>query len=358
LSLIQSRLGSFLNSTAVTQFAGIERGIAVAAAVGNCYKTGRLKVYDLGMGRCRMAVANSLSRKLCFKGCLGMILSWPLLDFTCLAQQIGPAVAEQQYPQIPVSLVAYGGSTDPVSSSSIEGSASVATPEIAHLLTRLISQSLPPVYHDERKWNQEKEVWDGVYVRLRDGKLETRGKTKLVKAGTWTRYTVRLVDPEEKLHVQFDRLEVIKGKGMSFAVTLEADLDLFGQLNEWARDVRLFSISAHANATVRLQVEGTVRLKVNPLKLPPDMTLIPQVERAHLDLISYRVKEVSHVRGDAAKLLGKSMKAIVHERLKDENQRLTAKMNRQLAKRSHKMTISGDDWLKSQKTASKSNLQK
>lgn len=291
---------------------------------------------------------------------LALCVAWStgnLLTQTALAQQDRSNQATD-YRQIPVRLVADVTSSEELAKPTTPVGPSVGTPELARLLTQLISKSIPPVYHDDRKWNQEREVWDGVFVRLRNGKLETREKTKTVKAGTWTRYTIRLVDPEDTLHVQFERLEITKEKGMAFAVVVEADLDLFGQLNEWARDVRLFSISAHADATVRLMVEGTVRLKINPLKLPPEMTLIPQVEHAHLDLVSYRVKEVSHLRGDAAKLLGKSMKNVVRERLDKENQRLAAKINRQLAKRSHKMTISSDDWLKSQKSASKPKVQK
>lgn len=235
------------------------------------------------------------------------------------------------------------------------GGASIPTSHLARLLTRMVIHSIPPVYNDERHWNKERDVWNGVHVRLHNGKLETHRKTKEVKAGTWTRYTMRIDDPEKQVHVQFDRLEVTKEKGMSFAVTVEADLDLDGQLNEWARDIRLYSISARADASIRLQVEGTIQLKMNGLKLPPDFTVVPQVDHAHLDLISYRVKEVSNIRGDAAKLIGKSLKAAVRERLEIENQKLVAKINRKLAQRSHKMTISGDDWLKPRKSASNSS---
>ena len=240
----------------------------------------------------------------------------------------------------------------------VTGGASIPTSHLARLLTRMVIQSIPPVYHDERHWNKEREVWDGVHIRLNNGKLETHRKTKEVKAGTWTRYTMRIEDPDQQVHVQFDRLEITKEKGMSFAVTIEADLDLYGQLNEWARDVRLYSISARADASIRLKVEGTINLKMNALKLPPEFTVLPYVDSAHVDLISYRLKEVSNIRGDAAKLIGKSLKTAVRERLEIENQRLVAKINRKLAQRSHKMTISADDWLKPRRSASKQSTSK
>lgn len=284
------------------------------------------------------------------------ILILALLDCaTCRSQFSNAQQNQLEYSQVPLHLIAFDGDQPSVAPSSMGAGQSVATSELASLLVRMIIHSIPPVYHDLRDWNKEREVWDGVHIQLKDGKLITHSKKKQVKAGTWTRYSVRLVDPEQRLQVRFDRLEVTKEKGMEFAVTVEADLDLYGQLCEWARDVRLFSISARADSTIRLQVEGTVNLKINPLKLPPDVTLVPEIESAHLDLLSYRLKRVSHVGGDAAKLLGKSMKSLIDQRLEEENQKLVAKINRKLAQRKHKMTISGQDWFKSRKTSAKSN---
>jgi hypothetical protein len=256
--------------------------------------------------------------------------------------------------QIPVRLSA--GESDPSKRLSPEasmGAYSTSTPELIELLIRMIRHHVPTTYKDERKWDQRKEVWDGVHIRLSDGKLTTRRKTKEVRAGTWTRYSVEVLDPENRLHVTFDRLEPTSDGKMSFATTVEADLKVHGQLSQWARGVKLYSISADADTTIRLQVEGTVQLKINPFKFPPEMTVIPRVESAHLDVLSYRLRRVSHVGGDAAKLIGKSLRGWVDDRLEKENDRLADRMNRQLERRKHKMTVSAGDWFRSKRSSKK-----
>jgi hypothetical protein len=235
------------------------------------------------------------------------------------------------------------------------GPQSLPTTELVDLLVRMIRHQLPPTYHDERHWDQRKEVWNGVHVRLNHGKLETHRKKKEVRDGTWTRYSITLVDPDQRLHITFDRLEPTTDGKMAFSTTVEADLEVEGQLNQWARNAKLYSISAHADTSIKLTVQGTVQLKINPFKFPPEVSVIPHVEDAHLELISYRLRRVSHVGGDAAKLFGKSVRYWVDERLEKENDRLAARINRRLARRSHKMTFSAGDWLGSKRSASKSS---
>lgn len=257
--------------------------------------------------------------------------------------------------RIPVHLSAFelaAGKASGASSAQL-GHHGIATPELVELLIRMIRHQMPESYHDERQWDQRKEVWNGVHIRLSGGKLETHRKKKEVRAGTWTRYSVHFVDPENRLHIGFDRLEPTSDGKMAFSTTVEADLNVEGQMSQWARNAKLYSISAQADASVKLTVEGTVQLKINPFKFPPEVTVIPHVEEAHLELISYRLRRVSHVGGDAAKLLGKSVRYWVDERLEKENERLPDRINRRLARRSHKMTFSAGDWLKSKRSSKK-----
>ncbi len=66
----------------------------------------------------------------------------------------------------------------------------------------------PKNYEDTRKWDLQKEVWDGVDFS-RDGvKVKTKRKHKLVNHGTWTRYRLELVEPDKNLKIQFHKLEV------------------------------------------------------------------------------------------------------------------------------------------------------
>jgi hypothetical protein len=221
----------------------------------------------------------------------------------------------------------------------------IGSPEMIAWLKQLIRDNLPPTYEDTRKWNLQREVWNGVHVKLDNGKLHTHRKKKLVNTGTWTRYTVNFVEPDKNLAIEFQRLEQIESGKIAFKTTVVAPLEILGQLAEWARDVKLFSVSVQATSTVRLTLEGTVQFQLNMLKLPPDIAIKPVVERADVQVLDFEVHRVSKVGGDFAELLGKGMQRVVEERVEDMNEKLVTKINTKLAKSSDKLSFSMQDWL-------------
>ncbi|MCR9291660.1 MAG: hypothetical protein NXI32_03005 [bacterium] len=228
-----------------------------------------------------------------------------------------------------------------------EADASLATPEVLAWLEELIRRNLPESYEDDRKWNQQKEVWDGIDWRREGWKLETKRRKKLVNAGTWTRYSISFVEPDKNLFIEFHQLETLGDGRIAFGISVDCALDVFGRLSRWVRDVQVVSISANADAACRLTLEGTVQFQVNPLVLPPDISMRPTVERAHIELTHYRVRRVSQVGGDFAKVLGEGLKRVVDEKLEDLNSKLADKINAQLEKHSEKLSFSAQSWLRS-----------
>ncbi|MCA9133743.1 MAG: hypothetical protein KDA45_11335 [Planctomycetales bacterium] len=226
-------------------------------------------------------------------------------------------------------------------------SSSIATPYVVAWLTAMVHDNLPPTYADDRKWGQQKEVWDGVKIWREGGRLETKRKTKTVNTGTWTRYRLTIVDPEQNVHIEFHRLETLPDGRIAFEVSVECLLDVFGRLSQWARDVQLLSISAQADAACRLTLAGTVKFQLNMLKLPPDVAIKPHVDVAHVELTHYRVRRVSQVGGDFAKYLGQGLRSVVDEKLEDMNAKLVGKINAQLEKHSPRLEFSTEDWLRS-----------
>jgi len=224
---------------------------------------------------------------------------------------------------------------------------SIATPQLVNWLTSMVHANLPPTYEDDRKWGLQKEVWDGVKVWREGTRIETKRKTKLVNAGTWTRYSIAIVEPEKNLHVAFHRLDALPDASIAFAVSVECPLEVFGRLSQWARDVQLVSVSANADASCRMTLDGTVRFQMNMLKLPPDIVIRPHVDHAHIELTHYRVRRISQVGGDVAKVLGNGLRGVVDEKLEEMNSKLADKINKQITKNSQRLSFSTQDWLRS-----------
>ncbi len=256
-----------------------------------------------------------------------------------------PPWPSKQAQTIPAQIVALPST--PPAATDASASKPIATPQLVAWLTSLIHENLPPSYEDDRKWGKQKEVWDGVKIWREGARIETKRRKKMVNAGTWTRYRIRIVEPDKRLHVQFNRLEALPDGRIAFGVTVECPLDVFGRLSHWVRDVQLISLSANADAACRLTLEGTVKFQLNPLKLPPDVSIRPRVDRAHIELTYYRVRRISQIGGDFAKHLGNGLRDAVDNKLEDMNAKLVDKINRQLEKRSDRLNFSVQDWLRS-----------
>lgn len=224
---------------------------------------------------------------------------------------------------------------------------SLATPEVVAWLEKLIRKNLPENYSNDKKWGKQKEVWDGIRLRREGLKLETERKKKLVNAGTWTKYSIDMVNPDEQLFIQFDRLEALPDGRIAFAVTVDCMLDAFGRLSQWVRDVQIISLSANADVGCRLYIAGTVQFSMNLMKFPPDVALKPRVDTAHVTLTHYRVRRISQLGGDFAKVLGNGLRRTVDEKLEETNAKLVSKINKQLEKHEDKLSFSAQDWLKS-----------
>lgn len=224
----------------------------------------------------------------------------------------------------------------------------LASPQIVAWLQQLVRENLPETYENDKKWNQQKEVWDGVDVSREGLRIKTKRKRKLVNHGAWTRYRLEIVDPEHRLDIQFHKLELTDDGKIAFDVSVEMLLDVFGRLSQWVRDVQLISLSANADAVCKLSIQGTVECHLIPLRLPPDITIKPHVDAARVDITYFRVRRISQLGGPAAAQLGNSLRAVLESKLQESNEKLPEKMNRQLAKHSDRMTFSTQDWLQSQ----------
>lgn len=223
----------------------------------------------------------------------------------------------------------------------------LASPQMIAWLKSLIRDNLPESYEDVKKWDQQKEVWDGIDFSHDGLKIKTKRKHKLVNHGTWTRYRLHIVEPEKYLDIQFHRLQMDADGKINFDVSCEMLLDVFGRLSQWVRDVQILSLSANADAVCKLSIQGTVEFQMNPLRFPPDIMIKPHVDQARIELIYFRVRRLSQLRGALALHLGNGLRRVLEGKLEESNDRLTEKINRQLEKHRDRMVFSTQDWLHS-----------
>jgi hypothetical protein len=220
--------------------------------------------------------------------------------------------------------------------------------ELSQWARWLCLMNLPANVEDTRKWGKQRRVWDGLDVKLDGMRIDTKQRWKMANDGTWSRYLIEFVDPANELKVEIKKFDVEPdGKKFTTSVWVVAPLKLFGRVNQFARDVQLVSVSAKADATVRMKVDCQVEIKLIPVSFPPDVEFRPKVTDATIELLDFRVHEISQIHGQAAEWIGEGIREILDRKLTEYREKLVIKMNQTISKQQSKLRISASKWLTS-----------
>ena len=214
-----------------------------------------------------------------------------------------------------------------------------------NLMQRIVREHVPTRYVQDKDWGKTDKRWDGLKVQ-RNGwlRVTTRRRWKEVNHGTWKRYEITQIDPNENLTLQIDNVrDAGKGK-VGFDVSVTSKLHVHGRTANWAKGVQLYSVSADADAQVQMRLSCEVGMKLDILKFPPDVVLIPEVTRADLDVTDFQLQSVSKLEGPVVKQFSKSVHSFLLDKIEEKRDQLPKKINRQIAKNEDKMRLSFADF--------------
>lgn len=214
------------------------------------------------------------------------------------------------------------------------------------LLSSIVRQAIPHDYEDAKKWGQTRRTWDGLHLRMDGFELKTKRKWKEANHGTWRRYHVEMINPDENFVVQLSNFSKREDGTTEFDVTLTSALNCFGQMQRWNRGVKIFSISAEARADVDIGMRCAVGTSMDLRRLPPDILFHPEVLDAKVDLRQFKLDRISHVDGPLVHELGDALEKLLRRELADRSDQLVVKMNRQIGKNEDDLRLSLHDRLK------------
>ncbi len=218
---------------------------------------------------------------------------------------------------------------------------------LERLVTKLIRENIPHTHEDRSKWGKTKRRWDGLHIQLDRFKLKTKRRWKDVNHGKWSMYRIQLLDPKEQLVVTLENMHETEDGRLEFDIYFAARVQASARTANWVKGVQLYSFNAEATAKMMLHVRGSVALKLGVSKFPPDVIVDANVSQADLRLDEFQLHRVSDVGGEFAQQLGRGVRKILEEKIKDGNQKLAAKLNRQIEKKKDKLRFSMHDLLKS-----------
>lgn len=212
---------------------------------------------------------------------------------------------------------------------------------LAQLIRSLALANAPKRYVNDKQWGQQKWVWRGVKVSLDGLRVDSEPRWKLVNHGGWKKYEIELSDRPDALTLDIKNMRQSPSDcRLQFDVVCLADLDLTGRYAQWERGVQLLSVGTAADAKLRLDASCDVAVQIDPLKLPPDVILKPQVTAARIELVDFHLRKLGDFDGPVVRELGRSLRDALEDRIADESPKLATKLNRQIEKQQDKLRLS------------------
>jgi hypothetical protein len=227
------------------------------------------------------------------------------------------------------------------------------SPEFQAWLTNLVREHLPHEYERKKNWGHTGRQFTGVSVQLDDGQLKTHRKFDEVNEGRWTMYRVKLADPQEQFDVQVSRMEELPDGRVAMDLAAVARLDVFGRQSLWTRGVQVFSLSAEADAKVRLTAHAEIATRLDPTVLPPDVHLAPTITAARLDILEFKLRRISRADGPLVRSLSHTVREQLEDKLAEDNEKLVAKLNKSLAKQQGKLKLSLSEMMQARLSAAR-----
>jgi hypothetical protein len=230
--------------------------------------------------------------------------SRPLWACLFLGLSMAPARAE----------VAVGAK--PAAGASLSSSpASPSLDELAHTLRSYIVRKVSAqVYEANHGWGHTTSVPSGIQWKGQGLGVHGTVTKSERNDGTWRKVRVTAPNLAESLALTLNNVQQLEPGRMRFDVLLSCDARIEVDQQKWKEGVRLYAGTARARLRVHLALacELTTRVDWNA-KLLPDGVFRLRVVHANLSYDHFVLEHVAGLGGDAAKLVGAVLKALVHQ---------------------------------------------
>ncbi len=212
-------------------------------------------------------------------------------------------------------------------------------PPAIQLLKGMAILLLPESFEDDDDWGKTKRVQSGLNVTLDGLKVHTSRRWKDARHGTWRRVTAVLVNPKDFFQLQISLLPR-KSKGVPrYRVRASTRLNITAQQQQWNLGLKLYSISAVAEADLTFVADVQFRNQLVKTDEGGKLRVLPQVETANVRLTGFRLRRISHAKGGGVRLFGESIQNIIEHRVRKESEKLAGKINRKVERKPERFEI-------------------
>ncbi len=204
---------------------------------------------------------------------------------------------------------------------------------LASAFAQIIENAIPREYEKRKDWGHTKNITVG--LRTDGWKLHRRKKP--VNHGVWKHYRIKLVEPEENLSVEIRELRLNTDGGLSFKLALDAKFDLWARAKVYQYGVHLIALEAVGDATIDLEIDCEVAVRLHARDGQPGVALDPKVNDSRLNIVDFRLRRVSNAKGPIIREIGEELPRLLEKELRGP--KLVAKLNRAIDKKRDRLEL-------------------
>lgn len=200
---------------------------------------------------------------------------------------------------------------------------------------------LPPTFSDDDDWGGTKKIQSGLNMKLDGLELKTSRRWKQVNHGLWRRVDAKLVDPEEFFDLQIWFVPQTESKQPAYRVKASLRVAVTVRQQQWNRGIKVYSVSSDILTDVSLDSVIDFRSKMVEVESEKRLQILPHMQTADVRVQQFSIRRVSHAKGSAVREFGKAFEGLVRQVVKKKSQKLPAKVNSKIEKKSDRFQISG-----------------
>jgi hypothetical protein len=151
---------------------------------------------------------------------------------------------------------------------------------------------------------------------------------------------VRLIDPQQNLHVRFTKPRPAEKGRTAFRVFLTAKLWTDARQERWRVGVKGLNFHAEAEATVEVRLDVEVGIQPVADATFGTIEIKPKVTGVGLRLVDLTLKRLDKIHGDLARELGNAWEDILAGELRQREGEVAKKINAEIKKNREKLTFS------------------
>ena len=208
------------------------------------------------------------------------------------------------------------------------------------MITGIVLKNIPHEFKEDKDWGAQELRWNGVDVR-RDGlKIRTHRKKKMVNHGTWKKYDVSLLNPEDQFSISVKNMREAEDGKMAFDVYVAANLKIDGRQAKWVKGVQLYNVSIDGKTKVNLKTTIELRTLMDVTKFPPDLVFRPEATAVEISVEDFRIDRISKVGGEVTQQITRLARGAIENRLEKEETKTVKKLNAEFSKNADKLKLS------------------